>query len=567
MKNNTKVIIALGVVLVLVLGIWFAVGRSPVEEPVAEEPVVEEEEEEEPVAEEPDDAIKPPVAGQPTTLPLVEPGTVRIRIATNDNHYAPASYEAGLPVWNELERLTGVIVEWELIPAAELPTVMGTRLAAGVDLPDFFWVPGGNPLPFVADGVIKDITDLIRDHGPYTTAFLKDQPDVRKELTAPDGRIYHFASVVSGTDTGDPSGWLIRQDWLDYLGLEMPTSIDEWVEVWRAFKLRDPNQNDLADEIPLTVRGIHEVGRFGDAWGLQLYWFRHGWRVENERVVYDWIDPRTQSFLRFAHKIYEEGLLDPDFLTQTAGDRLGKIARNLVGSVDRWILHTTGFTDAARDGGDPNADYAVAPPPSGPYGYRGHQSRYGVTEGMFSFSTTMEHPEIFMRWVDFMYASPVGNMLATFGIEGQSYNIVNGEPVFSDWVFNHPEGLGLGDALRSLGAKPTIPWIRAATGPFSKQPRALIANNPELLAAVEQVEPFLIHPMPRVLPTHEESEEMTRLLADIDTFRLETIAQFIVGDRDLEEEWDDYVAQMKALGIERVIEIRQQMYDRWLALE
>lgn len=511
-----------------------------------------------------ENVVKPPVAGQATTLPLAEPGSVTITIATNDNNYAPASYNDGLEVWKEIEERTGVKVEWELSPANEINTVMGVRLAAASELPDLFYVPQSNPIPYARDGVILDMTDLLNDHAPYTTAFLSDNPEVKKEMTAPDGKIYHIPNVISGTDSGDPVGWIVRQDWLDKLGLDMPESIDDWYEVWTAFKKGDPNETGQEDVIPLTVRGLGELGRLGDAWGLHLYWFSNGFYPdENGQVQYDWIDPRAKEFVAFANKLFEEGLLDPEFLTQTSEDRLGKISRNLVGTVDRFINNLPAFESAAREGGAVDVNYTVASPPSGPNGYPGHQERYGVTGGAFSFSKDVEHPEIFMRWLDWVFASPEGNMLATFGIEGKSYEMVSGEPVFSEWVTDNPDGLGFADALRSLGAQPNLPWIRSDKGPFSKQPFASIQHSPKLIDAVERIEPFLIPSMPKIMMSSDEATELQSFMSDIDTYRDETIAQFIFGQKDMDE-WDDYVSRMKDLGVEKVLEIRQTMYDRSL---
>ncbi|MDR2376872.1 MAG: extracellular solute-binding protein, partial [Treponema sp.] len=124
-------------------------------------------------------------------------GTLKkLVFATTENTDPNYSYKNKLPVWAELEKRTGVEIEFELSPAADFNSVMSVRMAAGVNLPDIARLPAGNPLQYAVNGLIIPLNDLIAQYGPNITALFEKRPDVQKTLTAPDGKIYVVAAVV-----------------------------------------------------------------------------------------------------------------------------------------------------------------------------------------------------------------------------------------------------------------------------------------------------------------------------------------------------------------------------------
>ncbi|MDR3144896.1 MAG: extracellular solute-binding protein, partial [Treponema sp.] len=138
-----------------------------------------------------------PNTGTETTAAGNTAGTLKkLVFATTENTDPNYSYKNKLPVWAELEKRTGVEIEFELSPGADFNSVMSVRLAAGVNLPDIARLPSGNPLQYAVNGLIIPLNDLIAQHGPNITALFDKRPDVQKTLTAPDGKIYVVAAVV-----------------------------------------------------------------------------------------------------------------------------------------------------------------------------------------------------------------------------------------------------------------------------------------------------------------------------------------------------------------------------------
>src|SRR5690606_27116471 len=127
------------------------------------------------------------------------------------------------------------------------------------DLPDIVetgWlgthVPGG-PDNAIKDGRILRLNELIEEHAPNLTRVLDENPEWRKMITSDEGNIYTFPFLRGGDLLLTVHGLALRQDWLDKLELDMPTTLDEWEEVLTAFKEQDPNGNGEADEIPFLL--------------------------------------------------------------------------------------------------------------------------------------------------------------------------------------------------------------------------------------------------------------------------------------------------------------------------
>jgi putative aldouronate transport system substrate-binding protein len=501
---------------------------------------------------------------EPLTLPIVDPpGSVTLTWGTYDNWYTPASYTQNLEIFQAIEKDTGVKIIWDVVPSSQYTTTMQTRLAVATDLPDFINVPG-DVVKYASDGLLIPIDDLINKYAPNILKYFEADPLTRKVLTAPDGHIYSLTSVVTGTGVSDPYAWIVRKDWLDRVGMAEPTTIDEFYKMLKAFKDQDANGNgNPNDEIPLVTRyGVRDLARFGDSWGLHFF-YSYGFQVdESGKVIYEWMDPRAKELITWLNKLYSEGLIDPEFLTTKDDERLAKITRNIVGASTHFINAIEDWDKVLREAGIADVNHIAVVPPVGPNGYKGHHEAYGPISGHFSITKDCKEPVVAIKWLDYVYASEQGFLYTTFGIEGKSYEMVNGEPQFTEWATNHPEGLPLASAIRSLGALPNIPYIRSDVGFWSKQNLAFIAHLPKTKEMAEKISPYVKTAYPPIMSTAEEAQELTALMTEINTYRDEMLAKFIMGQESLDN-WDTFVSTLKSMGMDEVLKIKQQQYDRF----
>lgn len=492
-------------------------------------------------------------------LPIVTPGSATLSIGTYDNWYTPKSYASNLPVFEKLTEITGVNLEWDVLPPSQFSEVMRVRLAAGQSLPDIIYVPG-SPVTYGADGLLLDLTDLIEEHAPNIKKFLEDFPELAGLMKSPDGNMYSVRMVTVGSGYTDPRGILIKKDWLDELGLDEPVTLDDWYNVLKAFKEDDPNRNGERDEIPLSLRNnFWGIGEFGSAFGFHMY--SDYYSVDaNGNIIYDWAQPYAKDFLLWMNMLYSEGLLDNEYLSITQDQIFSKISRSQVGVTNHFLQNATAFEGMQRDAGDEDAEWIITVPPKGPGGQ--HYELYGPLGDNFAITKDAKDPVLAIQWLDYMYATEEGNRLMTFGIEGLSYEMVNGEPQFTDFVKNNPDGLSPNEALRSIGAQPNLPWIRASSGPMSKFTQTMLELEPKFIDQVKKVEPYMVLTTPFAMASAEESAEVARLESDFLTYVKEAVAQFISGQRDIETTFDKFVSDLYSLGLEDLIKIKQAQYDR-----
>ena len=245
----------------------------------------------------------------------------------------------------ELEKACNVKIKWiELLEGSTAEPL--TALLAG-NLPDIFWAGS-----IMTDSIISQNTSLwhpvteeeMLTYTPNLVKFLDTNVNNWKEyLTYPDGNIYGFAGGKMHSRMHTTKGiQYINKKWLDNLGLEMPTTMDEFVEVLRAFRDNDANGNgDPNDEIPFDFCENHYASMlidFANAWGLPLYSsgnVYYSWD-ENGNVVEAVNTPAYRLFLEFFHQLGQEGLLNLEGFSQSSDQYNANLNAGKVGVFWGW---------------------------------------------------------------------------------------------------------------------------------------------------------------------------------------------------------------------------------------
>lgn len=503
--------------------------------------------------------------GLTSDMPLsVSPGSEQmsaLTVATVDNAYATRSYQENLPVWQEVERRTGVKIVWDVTAENHYVETMNLRIRKGSELPDIFLIPDTDPTKAADAGHIIPLDALIAEHAPHIAKFLQENPDIDKRLRSPDGKLYALSSVVTGVRDTDPYGILIRQDWLDRLGLEEPQTLEEWYEVLNAFKQNDPNGNGIKDEIPLLPdKGLRGLTLFGSAIGGHFYFSDGYYPDASGKIRYEWLSPEAEGLVGWMSRLYREQLIAPDYLSITEEAYLTAITSGKVGVTSGFLNAKSKYEAGSGKVGDNRVEWVMAVPPSGP-GHQGHYETYGPISGWYGISRDSKNPELAIRWLDFIYANEEGSRLLNFGIEGVSYTMVDGFPSFSESARNNPEMLDLTSLLRSLGAMPKLPWIRADKGPLSLQPIAFMDYDPKGAEQARKVKPYLIESVPLSIPARDEKETLEQYGGPLRSYVNLTLARFIAGTEPID--WQAFRQNIKSRGIDRLLDVKQRQYDRY----
>jgi putative aldouronate transport system substrate-binding protein len=137
--------------------------------------------------------------------------------------------------------------------------------------------------------------------------------------------------------------------------------------------------------------------------------------------------------------------------------------------------------------------------------------------------------------------------------------VVDGQPQFTDAVLNNPD-LAAGDAISFYTG-------RNSTPSWSSNSKLLVSFNEDEASAFAIWEASRdnrdVYPYVASL-TIEESEDLSALASDYETYALEARDRFIVGDMDIETEYEAYEQALRDMGLTRALEIKQAAYDRYM---
>lgn len=260
----------------------------------------------------------------------------------------------------------GIQFEVQEIDSANWDEKVNIMFASG-DLPDLFWGSIRNLVNFTDQ--VLDVTELTEQYAPYVWDFYNDNDKLYYNSESIGGRLYSYSGIRQNPNEAHVFVMGINREWLKAVGKEVPTTLDDFTDVLRAFVTQDPNGNGKADEIGLGFQSGYCTGGQADAdlsflrvfFGLindgQNY-TTDDIMVENGKVFYVPTDMRYYDLLQWLHQCYEEGLVDKDGFTQSNADYKQKGSDNRYGFVFGGCYITDGCGVANGD----QFDYFVPVP-------------------------------------------------------------------------------------------------------------------------------------------------------------------------------------------------------------
>lgn len=350
------------------------------------------------------------------------------------------------------------------------------------------------------------------------------------------------------------AGWTyqVRADRLAALNLELPETIDEWYTMLKALKEADPAHYPLATMITEDSRNI--LRNLSNAWGTDMSFY-----VDGQDVKYGPLDPAFKDYLAEMQRWYAEGLIDPEF---TSMDITALEAKILNGDASVW-LSGLDFGRYLIELKDEHAITCVKFPVlnKGDLPIYNNGTLQGAQGSGVAISASCKNPELAAKWIDYHY-SEIGHRLLNFGIEGQSYTMVNDTPTFTDEIVANPDGKSVELALVKYamgGISEAMfhdPFVRfARMGTFDEQRRSI--------ERTQNID--LSHKMPNVTPTQDESSRLANIMNEADTYLDECWVKFIKGQMSIEKDYDQFIKTLRDLGVEEAIEIYQGALTRYNA--
>lgn len=488
---------------------------------------------------------------------MAEDAPVKLR-AVVSLHSSTLDLET-LPLYQELEKAANVDIEWEYY-RTDWDTKKQLILASG-DLPDIFFGSNtlkGADIELNLDQLIP-LDDLIAEYAPNIQRMLEAYPQAADLVRFSDGKIYSLPHVSPERPVHYGS-MFINKAWLDKLGLDMPTTLEELNEVASAFVTQDPNGNGEADEIGYAFSDVTNanfgprvwIGAFGihdslDSW-LAL--------DDDKNVIYNRAQPGYKDFVAWLHYLYEEGLTDREFLTQDFAQYKAKTRRSemeISGIQAGWDISQMN-----------NPNYVVLMPVVGP---NGHQIVSGNTvfnkmgaDGYYAMSitTACKDPVAAIKWADQFYTDDNG-LQAFYGAYGVSL-LKNDDGSIS---FTYPEGQTMDNWKWTNGMSDRfVGWVSDEMEDKLVFDSWAYQNGYGKLQTDERYKPYIEeeYVYPPIVLGQEDAEEAASIYADIDSITNTFTAQWI-ADGGVEEQWDEYLAELENAGLSRWLELYQTAYD------
>lgn len=366
------------------------------------------------------------------------------------------------------------------------------------------------------NGVFLPLNDAIDAHPNWSTL---DKKTYFNAATF-DGLIYGTPSVFTS-----PHGLYIRQDWLDNLNIPMPTNPDELAEVMLAFTTQDPDGNGVDDTYGLVMDSALSCTPAIQYMFLPSTWF--GFYIDEEAGEIKntaYLEEDMKDLLSWFVDIYANGAFDPEWVVTSDADAQAKFNTGLGGVYARGIMFIMNYYNKIV-AGNPDGKIAAMPP----------YSRYGTNLKAdnkffsgYALTKACKDPARGAQVLLSLYDTE-GIMAFTYGRPGETYEL-DEDGNFS-W---------LSDEARTMFNPGMIMSCCFDTPLYTDEPVLEVIKR-------DFVPDFEFYDFVTLSMITAESEEYTAKAADLGTMATEFRTKIIMGELTLENDWDAFFSDFKAL--------------------
>jgi putative aldouronate transport system substrate-binding protein len=530
-----------------------------------------------------------------------KPKTAAVPVAAGDSNFnaaglpilkTPVQYKMMAPRtpqqgdWNQMwvfakiKELTNIEIQIDGINS-EAWTERKNLAFASNTLPDFFieGLTDFDIINFGEQGMFIPLNDITEKNAPVITKYFNEYPPFKKAMVAPDGKIYSISGFLTTVRELAARRWWINKAWADNVGLPLPKTTDELYTLLKAFKEKDANKNgDPNDEIPFggmyfartTVASTAPLGNYlsPDVPILTAFGYVDP-RIDviNSKVVFVPTEPNYKEYLAYMNKLYSEGLIDREFFSQTDDQFMAKGGKGMYGALSyysNWGI----MPDESLW-----AQYVSIPPLTSGVNSTQRWPAWDLQKrGSFAITKNTKTPEALIRLLDWMFTFE-GSEIVQMGVENgkwpegeggweltknaagaEGYNLIYDKTKFNN--FN--------EFRQQRITTMTLPYVSIpVVQPIVDRIATLDPRQVRLSGDINNnFSKYYSTNYPFVMMTKDENDEINMLQTDLYTYVEQMDARFITGEEPLSK-FADFVKGCNERGAEKLIAIRQKVYDRW----
>ncbi len=477
---------------------------------------------------------------------------------------------------NWLEEQTGMTLEITFIPRDFTLEYLRLLLSAqGSEIDGVFFQPDSGQEELIAavnqygkSGLVLPLNHYIDQCGVYTPQALAGftQYDLRKAICAEDGQMYYLPWVNTSEITQNSQGLWLNVGWLKVLGRRIPQTTQEFYETLLAFQTQDPNQNGLADEIPLiagdgnytkqTHNFIINAFVYNDPQNSRM-------AVQQGRVFFAPATEAWREAMVYLNGLYDQGLILPTQagLDEFALNQLVNDPRDLVGG-----FCARSITDVIHpDSPEIIENFIHVPPLTGPGGYRAATLNAPTAQVGGIILQKSRNPQAMFQLMDLML-SPQASLISRYGQQGVDWDF--GAQGDID-ILGNAAALHVKNQLQHRVQNQTL----LGAGPFLLEAKYMdsitwsgFQADKEFMDACAALtyRPYMPQEFIKIIHFETpDAPELAMLRRQLDAYTEESLRQFVLGQRDPSspQDWAQYLAELEVRQLPRLLEAVQQSYE------
>ena len=476
--------------------------------------------------------------------------TLTVFCVNKVSNYA-ANYN-DVPFFQKLEEQTGIHIEFIHPAASGLQETMNL-LFLGDDLPDIILcgnLYNGGEFQGVADGYFLDLAPYLPEYAPDYWAYVSADDETYRQVANAEGVIpcFHIVKPVA-----DPpyQYFMLRQDMLDELDAEIPTTIAEFEQLFDKMLAKGivpymPASNGYEKQI----MGAFDVIR-------DFYLNADG------QIVYGQVQPQFKEYLELMHSWYEKGYISKDFTAATSSNTNTLFDTGVIGTYVAAVVAT--YNRGQSAGFEVvSAPYMRLEPEQ-----QLHWEDYNITtitphnEANAVITTTCKYPEIAVQWMNYCYTEAGAN-LANWGTEGETYTVdENGKKVYTDLLLNN----------ETMSTSQASYFYKMHVWPKMQEPDVvchadLLKSEGALNSRLAWANDSYVdssYVLPTLALSADALNAKTEIMSEITTFVDEMTLKFITGEASLDD-FDAFTAQVWDSGLQDVLDIMTAAYEEYMSI-
>ena len=501
-----------------------------------------------------------PIVDEPVTLSM---------FAQRGEQYADAGG------WAYLEEMTNVKIELEIVPQSAYWEKAKIKLATQ-DMNDIMDLGEKvDTRKFADDGFFYPLNDLIDAYGTTTKKWIKSRPNIWAYQMGSDGLYYGWPWTTAESLLSLHRHFLwVEKTWLERVGLDAPTTTEEFYNMLVAFRDQDANGNgDPNDEIPFSSCTAR-LSNDSSSPMLMPWLSAYQWlEVDNGTVVSPLGEAKFKDAIAWQARLFEEGLMYEESFTQDRGTQW-KVneqfdAYNTIGSVIGQHQNYAMSWDSPKW-----KAYIPVEPLEGPDG-----TKFGVWSAPTGridivIDAETEYPATAFRWMDWLY-SEEGALFRRYGLEGTHWveantgevDLAGNQARWTEIQFDEDPHYAIDSFIQSDwgGLGGISDKFSISKDPDNLTDDGRTKNQVRFQGA--QIMNKYVQPLDEQWPNPPIPASIVEEYSIVKTNILDVVkqytAKFIVGQKSIDKDWDEFISELGKAGLERYVELSQVAYDEF----